>query len=92
VNKLNDTASEQEKQVVLMNIKQKIIAKLPTTLEESAKATGAIIRKRKIKRALDLITILFIYALTDISQRVLAAFAMNLGIADISDQAWQKKL
>lgn len=65
---------------------------MPQTLEESAKACGALVRKREVKNALDLMKVLLIYSLGDISQRMLAAFAGALGIANISDQAWQKKL
>jgi hypothetical protein len=91
VNKLNDTTLQQEKQAISETMKQKILSKLPSNLDESAKTNKAIIRKRKICNAADLILVLFLYALTDISQRLLAAFAAGMGIADISDQAWQKK-
>lgn len=80
-----------EKQELLSYLKQELLSKLPETIEESAKEYGAIVRKREIKNAIDLINVLFIYALTDISQRMLATFAGILEIADISDQAWQKK-
>lgn len=91
MNKLDGTTNEREKQVVLEQMKQKILNKLPRNLDVSAKATKAIERKRSIRCAAGLMLVLLIYALTDISQRLLAAFAGDIGIADISDQAWQKK-
>jgi hypothetical protein len=61
------------------------------SLEESAKAEGAIKRRRKIKTALELLAALFTYTVCGVSQRGLAAIAQAIGIESISDQAWQKK-
>jgi len=91
VNKLKHKPKIKKNQDQVVQVKQNILSKLPKTLEATAKTTGAIIRKRAIKCAADLILIIFLYALTDISQRILAAVAGSIGIADISDQAWQKK-
>jgi len=85
VNNLNNITSAVTKQELLSELNRLILQKLPRTLEESSKAYGVFIRKRKIKSAVNLITILLIYSLNDISQRILAAFACALGIADISD-------
>ena len=92
MNVMNNNAAAEEKQELLSKLNQCIIDKLPLTLEESAKEYGVLIRIREIKSALDLIKMMLIYAVTDISQRLLAVFAGVLGIAKISDQAWQKKM
>ena len=92
MNIINDIAATEEKQELLSKLNQYIVDKLPPTLEESAKEYGVLIRIREIKSALNLITMMLIYAVTDISQRLLAAFADVFGIAKISDQAWQKKM
>ena len=91
MNIINDIAVAEKKQELLSKLNQLIADKLPPALDESAKEHGVLIRKREIKSALDLIKVMLIYAVTDISQRLLAAFAGILGIAKISDQAWQKK-
>lgn len=92
VNKLNNITTAAGMQELISELNRLILQKLPSDLEESAKAKGVFVRKRKIKSAIDLITILLVYSLNDISQRMLSAFACALGIANISDQAWQKKL
>ena len=91
MNKLYCNTAKQERQEILEKVKQKLLRKLPTTLEETAKEYKVIVRKREIKSAESLLIIMFIYALAAVSQRLLAAFASILNIADISDQAWQKK-
>ena len=92
MNKVNDITSTTEKQELIRKLNQYILQKLPQGLDESAKRYGALVRKREIKSGDELIKVLLIYALTNISQRLLAAFACFIGAADISDQAWQKKL
>jgi hypothetical protein len=91
VNEYNDITIITEKQALMAHLNQHILGKLPPKLEESAKEHGAIVRKREIKSAVDLLTMMLVYALTDMSQRMLAAFAALLGTADVSDQSWQKK-
>jgi hypothetical protein len=59
-------------------------------VEEAAKHTGALVRRRAIKNARDLLTALLLYACGNLSMTNLAASAERTGIAAISDQAWQK--
>ena len=92
MNTINSIVLIENKQELLSKLDQHIVGKLPPTLEESAKEYGALKRKREIRSGYDLIKMMLIYAVTDISQRLLAAFAGVLGIAKISDQAWQKKM
>ena len=69
---------------------EKLINKLPSDLEETAKRYGAITRKRKIKSAIDLFLAMAMYVLMEMSQRLLASTLA--GTIGASDQAWQKKL
>ena len=50
----------------------------------------AMQRKRGIRSAADLLKILFLYACSKFSFRILACAACALGISDISDTAWRK--
>ena len=91
MNKGNHIAQIEEKQEPVLKLSRQIVENLPADLEESAKEYGVIMRKREIKSALDLIRMLLIYAVIGVSQRLLAAFACVLDVANISDQAWQNK-
>lgn len=89
---LQNNYIKQEKylQEVLHNWDKKIQGKLPEELEEIAKQTGSISRKRGVKTAEDLLKMLFLYACCNISFRILALASSVLGIAEISDTAWKK--
>lgn len=63
---------------------------MPNCLDELARQTGAIQRKRGIDSAIDLLKILFLYACSNISFRLLAAASCALGICNISDTALRK--
>lgn len=78
-------------QEVLKNWDSKILPHLPQQMEETAKHTGAIHRKRGVRSATDLLRMLFLYASSKFSFRILAVAACALGIADISDTAWRKR-
>jgi hypothetical protein len=99
VNKPNDIAKREEKQafayaqrLFAQQIDQMITARLPSDLEESARKYGVMVRKREIKSAFGLIRMLIACAVSGISQRMMATLGFILNIADISDQAWQKKM
>ena len=91
MNRKNSKGTAEEKQSLLMRWSQEIAEKLPPSLEQSAKEYGAIIRKREIKSALGLVQMLLMYAVSNLSQKALAACACVIGVANVSDQAWQKK-
>jgi len=65
---------------------------LPENLDELAKTSGAIIRKRGIKVPLDLLKVLLVFAVAILSIRMLALCAKALKISSISDTAWRKKI
>ena len=86
----NSTKLNEDLQKVMEKWNEKILSFLPEGLDELAFQTGAIKRKRGIHSAPDLLKILFLYACSNISFRILAAVSCALGISDISDTAWRK--
>lgn len=66
----------------------KIFPHFPSNLESLAKQSGVLQRKRGIPSALDLLKLFFLYAVSGLSFRMLAAAAQGL---HISDTAWKKK-
>jgi hypothetical protein len=69
---------------------RELMDRLPEDLDETAKQHGAIMRRRKLKSAKDFIVALACYVIGFMSQRELAATFIH--VANMSDQAWQKKL
>ncbi len=78
-------------QAVLKNWDNKISPHLPENLDEIAKNTGVLQRKRGIRSAKDLLRVLFLYASSKFSFRILAVAAYALGFSSISDTAWRKR-
>lgn len=64
---------------------EKIIEQLPEKWEETAKATGAFVRPREIKSAMDLMTLVMLYIVNGLSLLEVAVIAKVKGIAEISD-------
>ena len=93
MNKLNDIPKEINDQINIVKTHiDKLLQKLPETLMETAKTYGAMVRQRVIKSPQELLLALLMYASSGISQRVLSACLAVIGMADMSDQAWQKKI
>lgn len=86
----NFTKSDKNLQEILEKWNKKILPFLPACLDELARETGAIQRKRRIRSASDLLKMLFLYACSNLSFRILAVAAYALGISDISDTSWRK--
>lgn len=61
-------------------------------LERSAKASGALIRRREIKSAADLLRVALAYGPCGKSLRETAAWAQTIGLGDLSDVAVLKRL
>ena len=78
-------------QEVFENWDNKILPHLPQQMDEMAKRTGALHRKRGVCSSIGLLRILFLYACSNFSFRILAAAACALGISVISDTAWRKR-
>ena len=65
---------------------------LPADLEQSAGATRALVRRRGIRCALDLLRIALAYAVCDWSFRVLGIWCVLWGLGDLSDVALLNRL
>jgi hypothetical protein len=69
-----------------------IVPQLPVQLDEQARVLKAYQRYREIDRASDLLRALLAWVLGGCSFRQLACWAMILGVADISEAAWRKRV
>jgi hypothetical protein len=65
---------------------------LASDLDASAKASGALVRRRGIQSAQDLLRMIFAYAICDCSLRLVGAWLVISGLADISDVAILRRL
>src|SRR5512135_2608949 len=65
---------------------------VPLDLEASARASGAIRRRRQVRSAADLLRLVLAYVLTTYPLRLLAAWALLLGLGELSDVALLKRL
>ena len=61
-------------------------------LEETAKSTKAIQRRREVKSAADLLRIVLAYSICDWSLRLVGAWCAIVGLGDLSDVAVLKRL
>lgn len=71
---------------------QRLASLLPPDLDASAKASGALRRRRGIRCAADLLRVAFAYAVCDWPLRLVGAWLVTLGLADVSDVAILKRL
>jgi hypothetical protein len=60
---------------------------LPDDLDTSARARGALVRRRGIPNAEALVRVLLVYGLTDLSLKSVSAWAKALGVAGVSTPA-----
>jgi len=71
---------------------KEVLPKLPADWEEQAKINKAFQRKREIARASLLLRAVLAYVLGVMSVREWSAWAVLVGLANISEAAWRKRL
>ncbi len=86
VDEKRETIEVAEEIECLQNWEQ-LLALLPADLEASARESKALVRRRGIQSAADLLHICLVYAASDWSLRVLGAWCLLQGICDVSDVA-----
>lgn len=87
----HSTKLNEKLQAISQTWEKEILPHLPQNLELLAQSSGILQRKRSIFSAIQLLKVFFLYAVSGLSFRMLAAAAFGLGISNISDTAWRKK-
>jgi len=84
--------TEQAAKLIDKEWEEQVLTRLPAETEEQAFRLRAFVRCREIKSVGDLLRALLAYVLCVHSFRQLGSWAVLLGIANISDTAWRKRL
>jgi hypothetical protein len=72
--------------------KQEVLSQLPIGYQQQAATMGAFVRAKKLTCVDDLLRGLLAYVLSGSSLRELGAWAVLIGLANLSHVAWQKRL
>jgi Transposase DDE domain len=84
--------NEQLQAVIHEGWEQEVLPQLPRNYEQQAKQLKAFVRQREIKQVADLLRALRAYVLCAPSFRQLGAWAVVVGLVNISHVAWGKRL
>lgn len=84
--------SSQLQAVIQDGWEQEVLCQLPADYEQQARTTGAFVRARDLKCVGDLLRGLLAYVLCAPSFRQLGAWALLIGLANLSHVAWQQHL
>ena len=84
--------TEQAAKLIDQEWEEQVVKQLPPDAEEQAFRLKAFVRCREIKSVGDLLRGLLAYVLCVSSFRQLGCWAVLLGLANISDSAWRKRL
>jgi Transposase DDE domain len=84
--------NEQLFAVINEGWEQEVLPQLPADSQQQAQRLGALVRQREIKRVADLLRGLLAYVLCAPSFRQLGAWAVLVGLVNISHVAWRSRL
>jgi hypothetical protein len=84
--------SSQLQALIQQGWEQEVLSQLPATYEQQARTMGAFVRARGLSCVADLLRGLLAYVLCASSFRQLGAWAVLIGLANLSHVAWQKRL
>lgn len=71
---------------------EEVVGRIPLDLEATARSSAALVRRREVCSASDLLRLVLAYALCDWSFRMVGAWACLIGLANLSDVAVRQRL
>ena len=84
--------SSQLQALIQEGWEREVLSQLPASYEPQARTMGAFVRARRLTCVGDLLRGLLAYVLCACTLRQLGAWAVLIGLADLSHVAWQKHL